>query len=738
MAAGSESCGRIGDRVKQVTQNLSEGTIKISEVPVPALRDRFILVRNTASVISAGTEKTKVDMGKKNLLQKARARPDLVKQVLKKIRTEGLAKTFQTVSTRLNAPSPLGYSCAGEVLAVGGLASGIRPGDRVACGGADYANHAEFIAVPRNLVARIPDGVTNEEAAFTTIGAIALQGVRLAEPRLGETILVVGLGLLGQIATQLLLANGCNVIATDLDARLVERADDIGAQGIPPGASVEQHCEQVTHGNGVDSVIVCAGSTSNAIIEMCGTVVRRKGRVVVIGAVPMNIPREDFFKKEVSVVISCSYGPGRYDPAYEEQGNDYPFEYVRFTEQRNMEAFLDLVAKKRIDVAGLITHRFSIDLAANAYGLIEGKKKEPYLGIVLNYDSCRDASEDGLVRITAARPIGQTVQLSLYGAGNYATASLLPILRNESGVSFAGLLTASGRSAESVARQFGFSYCTSRYEDLLSDASAAIMITSRHDTHAEAVVRAIQSGKHVYVEKPLALTVEELTMVKKALTAHAGQHLMVGFNRRYAPVVQQVIDHFSPVQSPLNILIRVNAGSLPPGHWTQDPAQGGRIIGEGCHFVDLASALACSKITSVYASGASGRTKPVMLDDSVVISLAFANGSTAAIMYTSGGAPSLPKEYIEVHGGGFSATIVDFERLTLISGTGRPKIVNRSQDKGQQSMLKGWLASLKNGVPPADTPTLLNVSLATVLAIESMMVNEVLAVDSGLLDKQGD
>lgn len=723
--------------MKQVTQNLSEGTIKISEVPVPALRDKFVLVRNTASVISAGTEKTKVDMGKKNLLLKARARPDLVKQILKKIRTEGLAKTMQTVSTRLTAPSPLGYSCAGEVIAVGGLADGLRPGDRVACGGAEYANHAEFVAVPRNLVARIPDGVSDEEAAFTTIGAIAMQGVRLAEPLLGETILVVGLGLLGQITTQLVLANGCHVIATDLDASLVERAQRSGAQGIPPGSNVEKFCDQATGGTGVDAVIVCAGSSSNAIIEMCGAVARRKGRVVVVGAVPMNIPREDFFKKEISLVVSCSYGPGRYDPVYEEQGNDYPIAYVRFTEQRNMQAFLDLVARKKIDVSGLITHRFSVDSAAQAYGLIEGKKTEPYLGIVLGYDAARDIGDVRPIAIADTKPVEGTFQLSFYGAGNYATATLLPVLRDQAGVGFAGLLTASGRSAEGAARQFGFAYCTSLFEDLLSDTSSVIMIASRHDTHAEAVVRALQAGKHVYVEKPLALSVDELATIQHALSAHSSQQLMVGFNRRYAPAVQQVVAHFAPVQSPLNILIRVNAGSLPNDHWTQDPAQGGRIIGEGCHFVDLAAALAQSKIVSVYASGSSGRTKPVMLDDSVVISLGFENGGTAAIFYTSGGASSLAKEYVEVHGGGLSATIEDFKRTTLLGGS-RPKVANGAQDKGQKAMLKGWLAGLKTGEPSVGVQTLLNVSLATVLAVESMMVGGVLAVDARLLDQADD
>src|SRR5690554_2986495 len=413
--------------MKQVTQTLRTGVVEVNDVPVPALTDKFVLVRNTTSVISAGTEKTKIDMGKKSLLQKAKARPDLVKQVINKVRTEGLKKTLQTVNSRLDSPSPLGYSCAGNVVAAGGLVNGIQPGDRVACGGADYANHAEYVAVPKNLVVKIPDNVSDEEAAFTTVGSIALQGVRLAEPLLGETFLVVGLGLLGQIAVQLLKANGCNVIGTDLDPALVTRAEGFGAVGVPPGGDVASLCNALTGGHGVDGVLVCAGTSSNAIIEMCGAVTREKGRVVVVGAVRMDIPREDYFKKEISVVISRSYGPGRYDPFYEESGNDYPLGYVRFTEQRNMQAFLSLVSQGKVDIKSLITHRFSVDEADEAYKLIEGKKTEPYLGILLRYaPPPLGEDQSSRIQINPTAVGGDKIKLSFYGAGNYATASLLP------------------------------------------------------------------------------------------------------------------------------------------------------------------------------------------------------------------------------------------------------------------------------------------------------------------------
>lgn len=362
--------------MKQVLQNNKTGTIAVEDVPVPLLEESWILVRNRCSVISAGTEKTKIDFGRMSMLEKARSRPDLVKQVLAKIKTEGLSKTFATVQTRLSSPSPLGYSSSGEVVAVGGMVEGILPGDRVACGGAGYANHAELIAVPKNLVAKMPTSVSYEEAAFTTLGSIALQGVRLLEPKLGETFLVIGLGLLGQIAVQLLRASGCQALGLDIDPAMVETAGRYGAEPVPSDADAAEHaCMDFTANRGVDGVLVCAGTRSNAPIELAGRVTREKGRVVIVGAVGMNVPREPYFKKEISLCISRSYGPGRYDPNYEEKGLDYPFGYVRFTEQRNMETFLALVAAGQVDVSSLITHRFTLEQAPAAYQLIEGKNK---------------------------------------------------------------------------------------------------------------------------------------------------------------------------------------------------------------------------------------------------------------------------------------------------------------------------------------------------------------------------
>ncbi len=725
--------------MKQVTQTLRTGIVEVNDVPVPALTDKFVLVRNSTSVISAGTEKTKIDMGKKSLLQKAKARPDLVKQVIGKIKTEGLKKTLQTVNSRLDSPSPLGYSCAGVVVAAGGLVEGIQPGDRVACGGADYANHAEFVAVPKNLVVKIPANVSDEEAAFTTVGSIALQGVRLAEPLLGETFLVVGLGLLGQIAVQLLKANGCNVIGTDLDPSLVSRAEGFGAVGVPPGGDVASICNALTGGHGVDGVLVCAGTSSSAIIEMCGAVTREKGRVVVVGAVRMDIPREDYFKKEISVVISRSYGPGRYDPFYEENGNDYPLAYVRFTEQRNMETFLSLVSQGKLDIKSLITHRFPVEEAANAYQLIEGAKTEPYLGILLQYNPKPfDANSSSRISVNPAPVTGGKVKLSFYGAGNYATASLLPPMQASGKVAFSGLVTASGRSAQGVAKQFGFGFCAGDYTELLQGDTDAIVVTTRHDTHGVAVRDALKAGKHVYVEKPMAMSVAELAEIHQAYAGCGNAQVMVGFNRRFAPATRQVIEHFAGVKSPLVVNIRINAGFIPSNHWIQDPqVGGGRMIGEGCHFIDLASALVGSNVKTVYAVGSSKAENSALLNDNLCLALTFENGSVASITYTADGSKAMAKEYIEVFGGGRSAEIDDFKEITLYSGDSTAKRSKLGvQDKGQKHMIAAWLDGLQSGKPCVEYACLMTTSLATVMAVESLGLGMPLAVDPAVFTDQ--
>jgi len=483
---------------------------------------------------------------------------------------------------------------------------------------------------------------------------------------------------------------------------------------------------------------VCAGSSSNQPIEVCGSVTRSKGRVVVVGAVRMDIPREDYFKKEISVVISRSYGPGRYDPSYEENGHDYPLAYVRFTEQRNMQTFLELIAQGKVDVRSLITHRFSVVDAAKAYALIEGAKTEPYLGIVLNYQPEPLGLQAARIAVPSAPLNKQKIGVSFVGAGNYATASLLPPMRDSGAVDFRGLVTASGRTAQGVATQFGFKFCAGQLDELMDADTDAVVITTRHDIHARAVTQALSHGKHVYVEKPLALNVQELSDVHRAFEQANGAQLMVGFNRRFAPCTKDVQQHFAGVTSPLVVNIRINSGFIPDNHWIQDPqVGGGRLIGEGCHFVDLAMALVQSAPQSVFAVGTAKPNKSALLNDNVLITMTFANGSVANICYVADGSKAMSKEFVEVFGGGKSAVIHDFKEVRLYEGDTKEKVIKKSaQDKGQKAMLSAWVEGLKTGQACVDYTTLMQASLATILAVESMTVGVPLAVDLAVLNDE--
>lgn len=721
--------------MKQVVQTMRDGHLRVEEVPAPELAERFVLVETISSVISAGTEKTKVDMGKKSLLEKARARPDLVKQVLQKVRSDGFAATLRTVNARLDSAAPLGYSSAGRVLAIGREVVGVRPGDLVACAGAGYANHAEVVAVPRNLVARVPDGVAAEEAAFATLGSIALQGVRLADPKLGETVLVIGLGLLGQIAVQLLGASGCKVIGSDLATDLCNRAAAGGVLAMPPGAGLVDACRRVTKGHGVDAVLICAGTSSNEPIELAGSVVRERGRVVVVGAVGMTIPREPYFKTEASIVISRSYGPGRYDPAYEESGHDYPYGYVRFTEQRNLETFLDLVAARRIDVSSLITHRFRLEDAVDAYALIEGEKREPYLGIVLEYAHDSNAVPVGPAKEkSVARVEGDGLELSLYGAGNYATATLLPSLveaaKSEPGLVLDRIATPSGRSAWQVGEKFGFREAVSTLDELLAGSCHGVMIATRHGNHAAATLSALAAGKHVYVEKPLALTLTQCWEIAAALERRPDLQLLVGFNRRFSPLVEKAREHLRGAQ-PMVISVRVNAGRIPSDSWIHDPEQGGgRLIGEGCHFIDLISAIADSPIVRVTARAARVDERSALDNDNVVVTVELGDGSIGAVIYESVGPKAVAKEYIEVFGGGRAAIIDDFKELRLYEGDRTVSTIRLPrQDKGQTSMLRAWLSALRSGRRVVSSESLLGSSIAAIRAVESIAVDGPLTID---------
>jgi predicted dehydrogenase/threonine dehydrogenase-like Zn-dependent dehydrogenase len=676
--------------MKQVLQDFGSGKLSVAEVPPPVAQRGRVLVRTAASVISAGTERMTIEMGQKTLLGKARERPELVKQVIQKARNEGFQPTIEAVRARLSSLKALGYSAAGTVIEVGEDVTDFQVGDRVACAGAEYASHAEVLSVPKNLCVRIPANVSMEAAAFSTLGAIALQGVRLAEPTLGESVVVIGLGLIGQLTVQLLKANGCRVFGVDLDQQKVDLAKQLGADDGSTLDQVEGRILDWSRGRGADAVLITAATSSNQPIELAGKILRLKGRVVAVGLVGLEIPRELYYQKELTLKISMSYGPGRYDPEYEERGHDYPFAYVRWTEGRNLEAFLDLLAAGRINVEPLISHRFSIDDAEQAYQLIAGRTQEPYLGILLSYDTQRPLESRFAVtsRKSSQRVPEKTVRIGMIGAGNYAQKFLLPNFQ-AAGADFHSVATASGITARQVADKYGFHYCVSSADQILEDKEInLIVVATRHDTHAKLARRALESGHHVFVEKPLAMNDEELDeLIDTAIVAE--RCLMVGFNRRFSPLARAAQDFFKDRTAPLSISYRVSAGRIPATHWIQDPRQGGgRIIGEVCHFIDLMHFLTGSVTTRVYAEAIRSSQTDIVDHDSVFVTLRFADGSNGSIAYLSEGDKAMPKEHIEIFGEEASFVLDDF-RSAIAYKNGKEKRQSlRSQDKGQKGEVR--------------------------------------------------
>lgn len=671
--------------MKQIVQNLKTGDVDVMDVPVPATRPGFVLVRTASSLISAGTERLTVEAGQKTLISRALEQPHLVKQVIDRARTQGVLSTVDSVRSKLGSLVALGYSAAGTVTGIE-QTSDFRTGDRVACAGVGYASHAEILSVPKNLCVRIPDNVTFEAAAFSTLGAIALQGLRLAEPTLGESVVVIGLGLIGQIAVQLLRANGCRVFGIDLDTSKIESACKLGADaGCAPDADAKRRVLEWSRGRGADAVIIAAATSSNEPVELAGEISRAKGRVIVVGAIGLNIPRKPFYDRELTFRISMSYGPGRYDPDYEERGHDYPFGYVRWTEGRNIEAFLDLLANRSVNVEPLITHRINIDDGARAYQLISGEINEPYLGILLQYDSAREVERRICLSAKhSVSPAAKSVRVGMIGAGDYARSMLLPHFKAE-GVEFHSIATASGITARAVGEKYEFKFCVSTADEIISDDEAnLVVIATRHGTHAELARRALERGKHVFVEKPLAINDEELDRLLQVASESEGR-LMVGFNRRFSQLAGSAKEFFQHCQTPLSINYRVNAGQIPRNHWINDPHEGGgRIIGEVCHFIDFVHFITDSLTTRVYAESISTQNDQARNDESVFVSLRLADGSNAGIGYLATGNAALPKERIEIFGGGKSFVIDDF-RLASAYENGREKQTRlRNQDKGQK------------------------------------------------------
>jgi predicted dehydrogenase/threonine dehydrogenase-like Zn-dependent dehydrogenase len=673
--------------MKQILQNNKTGRMAVADVPTPVVQRGRVLVRAAASLISAGTEKMAVDEGKKSLIERARERPELVKQVIERAKNEGLVKTINAVRSKLGSSTALGYSAAGIILDVGEDVTEFRSGMRVACAGAGYASHAEVLSVPKNLCVRLPDEVSFDAGAFGTLGAIALQGVRLAEPTLGESVVVIGLGLLGQITVQLLKANGCRVFGVDLDPAKIELALELGADGAAlSDENVKRAVLDWSRGRGADAVLITAATASNQPIELAGEISRLKGRVVAVGMVGMNVPRNLYFKRELSLMVSMSYGPGRYDPDYEERGHDYPFAYVRWTENRNIEAFLDLVSEGRVNVERLITHRFSIDEGERAYQLIAGEIQEPYLGIILQYDTERELErriEIKRAAKSAAVTKASAVRVGMIGAGVYAQGMLLPHYK-AAGVDFRAITTASGVTARDIAERYGFSYCAASADDIIDDEEVnLVIVATRHNLHAELARRALLKGKHVFLEKPLALNDEELESLLDAAADADGQ-LMVGFNRRFSPSALAAHAFFGNRQAPLSISYRVNAGRITKSHWTQDPLEGGgRIIGEVCHFIDLMQYLTGALTTRVYAESIASRNQEITDEDNVFITLRFADGSNGSIAYIAEGDKAMPKERVEIFCEGKSFVIDDYRSTTSFSNGRVENTKPRQQDKGQ-------------------------------------------------------
>ena len=726
--------------MKQLWQSISTGKASVVEVPAPVAGRGQILVRTGASLISAGTERTIVEFAGKSLIGKAMSRPDLVKQVVDKARREGWISAIQTARGKLDVDMAPGYSSAGVVVDVGDGVKEFRVGDRVACAGGGYASHSEYVRVPRNLAAVIPGGpglreVPLEEAAFATVAAIGMQGVRLAELQIGEIVAVIGLGLIGQITVQLARAAGCTVVGMDPGVDRCRLAEQLN--GIRVASSDEDMAAlslQVSGGRGADVVLITAATSNDGPVTLAAEIARDRARVVAVGAVGLHLPRKPYYMKELDLRVSRSYGPGRYDPEYEEKGRDYPIGYVRWTEGRNLASVLQLLASGHLDFAPLITHRFPIEHGEKAYELITGASSEPYLGIVVTYPENAPLSRRvDLPAVSSAAALIASIRTGVIGAGNFATGVLIPAMRATKGVELAGICSAGGTSARSTGGNFGFRYCTSDPAELLRDNSIdVIVICTRHAAHAGQVVAALDSGKHVFCEKPLALDEGELAAVLEAWDRQHGRcYLFVGYNRRFAPLALELRAFVASVREPMMMHYRVNAGFIPADSWVHDPGDGGgRILGEVCHFVDFLSFVCGQPVVS--ASGSLLPNAGRYRDDNLAATLTFADGSIGTILYTSAGDKSFSKERVEVFAQGRVAVLDDFRELRLIHNGHRKTLKSRLRvDKGHRAEWSAFAQALRFGAPPPiPLEDLLNSTLATIAVSHPSLEGCALRIDS--------
>lgn len=700
--------------MEELTQKLSNGEMTVQDLPMPQLSEGMVLVKNHYSLISAGTEGSTVKAARQGLIAKAKSRPQQVAQVMQVLKKQGIIQTYRTVMKKLEAYSPLGYSCAGEVIEVADDVKDFKVGDLVACGGLT-ANHAEVVSVPVNLCVKLREDADMALACYNTLGSIALQGVRQADLRLGETCAVIGLGLIGQIVCNLLKASGVRVVGIDVSpapvAQAAKHCADLAL--VRDTAGIEDKISDYTGGLGVDAVIIAAATPSLDPVNFAGAIVRKKGTIVVLGAVPTGFDREPYYyKKELQLKMSCSYGPGRYDLNYEEKGIDYPAPYVRWTEKRNMEAFQELIVSKRMDLSYLTTHIFPLEDAPKAYDMV-ANKTEPYLGIVLKYDTNKTHKHSS-VKIADATNATSNVGIAFIGAGSYAQGQLLPNLPSD--IRRVSVMTNSGATSKRVAERFHFEQCTPNEEDIMNNPDInTLFIATRHDSHAKYVIDGLKNGKNVYVEKPLCLNVEELVEIRK-LCEEKQKSVMIGFNRRFSPHAQAIKNKFG--SGKMSMIYRCNAGSIPADSWVQDmKIGGGRIIGEACHFIDFMTYICGSKPVKVMASVMPDNQN---LNDTMNIIVEFENGSTGVVAYYANGSKAMRKEYFEVFSAGASATIDDFNE-TKIYTKGKPaKFSTRTQDKGQQAMIDAFFANIEEGKTPISIEEIFAVTLACFAALKSV------------------
>ncbi|HLT88278.1 MAG TPA: bi-domain-containing oxidoreductase [Sphingobacterium sp.] len=698
--------------MKQIIQDLKNGQTILEEVPAPRVAQGQVLIQTTRSLVSLGTERMLVEFGKANFIEKARQQPDKVKQVFDKVKTDGLKPTLDAVFNKLGQPLPLGYCNVGRVIAIGRGVEDFKVGDRVASNGP----HAEVVAVPQNLVAKIPEGVSDEEAAFTVIGAIGLQGLRLAQPTLGETVVVIGLGLIGLMTAQLLKANGCKVIGFDYDGSKVTLANELGIVAVNPGEGTDQihFVESYTNGIGADAVIITASNKSNEIISQAAKMSRKRGRIVLIGVIGLDISRADFYEKELTFQVSCSYGPGRYDETYEQKGNDYPIAYVRWTEKRNFEAILQAIASKSIVVDRLITERIDLQDYGQIYGNMKGSRS---VASILVYPETDDSWSRRVV-INNNNFAGGKGVVGIIGAGNFTSAMILPSLRKtEAELKY--IASSGGLSGTTLAKKYSISLSTTDYKEILSDTDVdLVLITTRHDTHASMVREALQAGKHVFVEKPLALYKEQLREVEEFYERYK-KTINVGFNRRFAPLAVKMKQLLGSGNTPMNIVATMNAGFIPASSWVQDmEIGGGRIIGEACHFIDLCTFLAGSKVSAV-CMNAMGKN-PAENTDNASILLKYENGTNAVINYFANGSKAYAKERVEVF---HEERVLVMDNWRKLKGYGFNGFSNASsgQDKGHLNQFRKLIEVVKKGgesiIPMGE---IINTTEASFAAVESL------------------